>query len=278
MSANLTPYQVGIGRARPKHHVQSLKIDLTYTDFINAAQRLIIPTPDALINIGIYGSWKNGNTLLWTDAAAITYQLQDKMTALNMGAIQSVYVDASNNPLGLILRFGGVNGYQINVPAFTQGVYPVLAYEKPLVDIVYVDRATAWTNLLSVDAANNAFIARIQFFDTMLESYSSSVRSSTTGVWNDASGALSNSGKTPLFSQILYTNPWRRGLIIQNHANQVEPLYFTFALSTDYGTIDQAYELKPGDSYVSNNPVETWQPVMFSAATVGHKYVCKELF
>lgn len=277
MTLNTRPFQTQLSLApgshpTPKQQPRGVYVELTTADFVDLPQNVTnIPMPETMHDNGATAMWVAGN-LDFNTGFYVKVPLAQLMAQANVDQLQTVYVDNSMNWAGgLALLFD--SGFQLNCPPLTQGLYPIINGQAPNVTIVNADR-TAWESFQLTAASNAPVVTRLFFMDVMLPYSQWKTRSTFGRGWHDASGATV--AVAPATITALGVNPMRQALMISNPPTANEPLYWSYGSPT-LG-IDSMFSLAPGATFYDKGEPMPHISVRFSAATIGHKFVCKELW
>lgn len=217
-----------------------------------------------------------------TAGGAIKVQLNiDERVNNNYGisGIQSVYLDNSANASTLIITFD--NGYELSIPSFASGIFPVLFSGTAL-------------NFTAVSAGNVAVSAT--FLNTREQAQAWSTRVPLTGIVDvsgstvfvepinvnatDRSATLAAAGVS---QTLMAANPNRRRMVIQNRSTAAgqggiagaEYAFFNLGAAAIVNGAG-SFELYPGASYdTAGGPCPT-DAITWTAPTAGHYIVAKE--
>lgn len=213
-------------------------------------------------------------TYNFTNQAAFNDDLSPEIQMGEIEFVQAVYVDNSGNPNPLTIIFLSGPQQPLTVPAFGQGIYPVIA-----IGLVKY----------TITTVQGAVNVKLIWLNNYQGSYTQwgPINLTVTNV-NPAQGTFTNRGATLAVagtSQILAAaNAARKAIFIENPATATgqgiaaaESVYinFTTAAGVDNGT---SFEITPGGYWppASYNTVTTEQ-INFNAATIGHRIIAKEM-
>lgn len=193
---------------------------------------------------------------------SIDIDLYREETAGIINVIQSVWVDNSNNDFPLTLTFQGT-GQRLVIPATAQGLWPVIAPEKPSFNSASSGGVDVTIILLNVP------MPMMQFGPVNV------TVPVATGTFTNRGIELDTGGVS---EQIMAADITRKRIIIQNPPSEFESLFINFgAAATDNSATIDSIELAPGETFDSaSGPVST-ETVNVIAATTSHKIIAKEM-
>ena len=210
-----------------------------------------------------------------------TATLNTQVAELGMSSVQTLYVDNRNNLSSATFQVAGSNQF-VTCPPQTQGFFPILLVGKASLTII---GSSAGNILVQVQLIN-------VYIDPMIWNSGNPTVSGTvtvngtvtaqplTGAFTNRSGAIAAAGVS---QQLAVANGSRRRLFILNPSTiagqniaATERLFinFTSAAGIDDG---QSVELQPGQSFDSGQGPITTELITVTAATLGHRYIAKEI-
>ena len=178
--------------------------------------------------------------------------------------VQSMWVDNSDNPGALTIRFGGTN-QRVVIPANAQGNWPVITIDQVRATISSPINAAARGQIIFL----NVPMPMMQFGPITVNTAAAVLR----GSWSDFSGTVAVGGTS---QALIPANAARNGILIQNPTSEIEPLFINFdaAASVAGGSI----ELLPGQIWPPDQTtVLSSQAINVTAATAAHRFIAKEL-
>lgn len=177
--------------------------------------------------------------------------------------VQSVYVDNSDNPGALTMRFAQT-GQRLVIPANSQGQYPVICPDQTQVTMSSPVNASAVGRIILM----NVPMPYTQWGPVTVNVPAVNI---TPVVASNFSGTIAAGG----VSQVaIPANAARLGFTIQNASNGAEILLIDFGTAAAPGS---AIELLPGQIFPPNgSPYISRQSINVRAATTGHAFIAKE--
>lgn len=180
----------------------------------------------------------------------------------NMEFVQGMYVDNSDNAVAFKITFG-ITNMRVVVPAFSQGMWPVLAPDQTTfaASLVGGGGGTVHVQFMNVP------IAYTQWGPVTVNA----AISLTPPVANFTDFSANTTAAES--KQVVAANAARKSIIIQNPANNVESFWINFGAAAQQGV--NSIEITPGGSYNSLiGPVTGQAITIFSVNSI--PYIAKE--
>lgn len=194
-------------------------------------------------------------------------------------SVQCLYVDNADNadPKTIVM---GVSNQRIIVPAFSQGYFPILQPNPPVLQFSSTDADTITIQILNfflppyIWGPDGIQIAgTVQTADAILDGTVSggavNVRSNPVPVTPTDDKGTITAGGTPQL--VLAANPNRKRFTIFNPDTATETLYMSWG-AAGAGQIP----LAPGGGWDESGSSEVVSAIYLEAATTGHPFTCYE--
>lgn len=205
-------------------------------------------------------------TFDFTNSATVTLDLLLEEIQGVIEFVQGIYVDNASNANPVTFVFP-ITKQRLIVPAFTQGIYPVIAPEATRIVATATIGMTVAVQLLNVPVAFQAWgpttlnVANV---------------SPAQGVFTDRSGSIAATGVSQLLAAI---NANRKLILIENPANAATSLFinYTAAASDNSGAAPYSYEILPGGYFPPSNVNVVSTEAVNITGTIGQKFIAKEM-
>ena len=199
----------------------------------------------------------------FTAVGSVTHYLTLENEQGVIDFVQSVWIDNSANAQALTLVFGGTN-QKIVCRAGAQGMFPVLSVNPVRLTISSTIDPTAVGSIALINVP-------MAYTENGPISVTANISTITTVTAFDVSGFIAAGGTS---QALLAANANRKGFIVQNPPNEIEPLYINF---TDAANFNTSIAILPGESFPPNgSPYVSREAININAATTNHPFVAKE--
>lgn len=192
---------------------------------------------------------------------------------------QSIFIVNKDNAEEVEIVFD--NGFEISVPPYSSGIFPLLTSENTGLDFIATStggvQAKCWiTNTREQPAI---WVSGYPIQGIINITGSTIFSTPSKGQWTDASVALTAGGVS---EQILAADGNREALVIKNPGTPTgqgiaapEPAYINFGAAATIGGIGML-ELLPGETIsAANLGLTSTQAIHYIAATTGHRLLAK---
>lgn len=229
------------------------------------------------------GEGPKGFSIIWdfTTAPGVVQSYNADNASMGINAVQSVFIDNSNNSASALLTVSGTN-QKINMPPYSQGIMPLLLSGDTGVAVSMVTAGTVQIPMTFLNvqhdgiiwsAQGNVIVGTVAVSGSVTELNQLVVMTAKNG-----SVAVANTAV-----QAIAANGNRKGLFIQNPTDETgeggiaarEPIYINFGGA---GGVNDgiSIELQPGGSFQMAAGGVTSQAIWINAATAGHKFIAWE--
>lgn len=209
-----------------------------------------------------------------------TYQLDlsQIQSQAKLDSVQTLYVDNSANTGTITITMEGVTQQSIILPPNSQGYFPVLQGNPPVLNFTVASGAPVvniqlmnfflppviWGTLATGGSFVDVTLAGI-----LINNQVPVITNPNNVALADGSGTIAAGGTA---QQLFAANPTRKMMIIQNPVAATETLQIMFGAS-NAGRLD----LNPGGSYTADGETIENNSVFIVAATTGHAFTAYQV-